>query len=204
MVVYLAGYRPAGTQIRVYAKLHNAADKDAFDDKAWTPLELKNNTDRFSTEDPKDLWEYTYGLPQYPEISAGLSGNFLTTLSSNSIATTVDQSSNLSTGDLIRVYDILTPENHEVFPVSSANSTAITLFKPISNTNIVGDVGVDKLKYKNVAWNNIANDNVARYVTSSYTEFDTYNTMQIKVVLLSENTHVVPKVEQIQVIGVSA
>ncbi len=204
VVVYLAGYRPAGTQIKVYAKLHNSADKDAFDDKAWTPLELKNNTDRFSTEDPKDLWEYTYGLPQFPEISAGLSGNFLTTLSSNSITTTADQSSTLSTGDLIRVYDILSPDNHEVFPVSSANSTAITLFKGVSNTNIIGDVGVDKLKYKNVAWNNIANDNVARYVTSSYTEFDTYNTMQIKVVLLSENTHVVPKVEQIQVIGVSA
>lgn len=204
VVVYLAGYRPSGTQIKVYAKLHNAADKDAFDDKAWTPLELKNNTDRFSTEDPKDLWEYTYGLPQYPEISAGLSGNFLTSTGSNSISTTADQSSVLSTGDLVRVYDILTPENNEVFPVSSANSTAITLFKGVSNTNIIGDVGVDKLKYKNVAWNNIANDNVARYVTSSYTEFDTYNTMQIKVVLLSENTHVVPKVEQIQVIGVSA
>ena len=53
-------------------------------------------------------------------------------------------------------------------------------------------------------WNNIANDNVVRYVTSSYTEFDTYNTMQIKVVLLSESTHIIPKVEQIQVIGVSA
>jgi hypothetical protein len=205
VVVYLVGYRPAGTQIKVYAKLHNAADKDAFDDKAWTPLELKfPNIDRFSTEDPNDLWEYTYGLPQFPEISAGLSGNFLTTNGSNTITTTVDQSSVLATGDLIRVYSALTPENHEVFPVSSANSTAIVLFKPISNTNIVGDVGVDKLKYKNVAWNNIANDNVARYVTSSYTEFDTYNTMQIKIVLLSENTHVVPKVEQIQVIGVSA
>jgi hypothetical protein len=204
VVVYLAGYRPAGTQIKVYAKLHNAADKEAFDDKAWTPLELKNNTDRFSTEDPKDLWEYTYGLPQYPEVYAGLSGQFLTTLSSNAIATTADQSSVLSTGDLVRVYSVLTPENHEVFPVSSANSTAIVLFKPVSNTNIVGDVGVDKLKYKNVAWNNIANDNVARYVTSSYTEFDTYNTMQIKVVLLSESTHIVPKVEQIQVIGTSA
>ena len=204
VVVYLAGYRPSGTQIKVYAKLHNAADKDAFDDKAWTPLELKNNTDRFSTEDPKDLWEYTYGLPQYPEIHAGLSGNFLTSSGSNSISTTSDQSSVLSTGDLVRVYDILTPENNEVFPVSSANSTAITLFKGVSNTNIIGDVGVDKLKYKNVAWNNIANDNVVRYVTSSYTEFDTYNTMQIKVVLLSESTHIIPKVEQIQVIGVSA
>lgn len=150
------------------------------------------------------MWEYTYGLPQYPEIYAGLSGNFLTSSGSNSISTTSDQSSVLSTGDLIRVYDILTPENHEVFPVSSANTTAITLFKGVSNTNIIGDVGVDKLKYKNIAWNNIGNDNVARYVTSSYTEFDTYNTMQIKIVLLSESTHIIPKVEQIQVIGVSA
>lgn len=204
IVVYLAGYRPAGTQIKVYAKIHNAADKEAFDDKAWTPLELKNNTDRYSTEDPKDLWEYTYGLPQYPEVQSRLSGACLTTLSSSSITTTVDQTSVLSTGDLIRVFSVLTPENHEVFSVSSVSSGAITLFRPVTNVNIVGDVRIDKLKYKNVAWNNIANDNVARYVTSSYTEFDTYNTMQIKVVLLSETTHTVPKVEQIQVIGVSA
>lgn len=204
IVVYLAGYRPAGTEIKVYAKIHNAADKEAFDDKAWTPLELKNNTNRFSTEDPKDIWEYTYGLPQYPEVATGLSGNFLTALGSTTITTTDDHSSTLSTGDLIRVYNVLTPETHEVFAVASSNSTVIGLFKEISNTNIAGDVGIDKLKYKNIAWNNIANDNVARYITSSYTEFDTYNTMQIKIVLLSENTHTVPKVEQIQVIGVSA
>lgn len=204
LVIYLTGYRPAGTQIKVYARLHNSADKEAFDDKAWTPLEIKNNIDRFSTEDPKDMWEYTYGLPQYPTVHAELTGNFLTTLNSNSITTTADQTSNITAGDLIRVYSVLTPSNHEVFPVAGANTTAIQLFKPISNNNVVGDVGVEKLKYKNVAWNNIANDNVARYVTSSYTEFDTYNTMQIKVVLLSENTYNVPKVEQIQVIGVSA
>ena len=204
LVIYLTGYRPAGTQIKVYARLHNSADKEAFDDKAWTPLEIKNNIDRFSTEDPKDMWEYTYGLPQYPTVHAELSGNFLTTLNSNSITTTADQTSNITAGDLIRVYSVLTPSNHEVFPVAGANTTAIQLFKPVSNNNVVGDVGVEKLKYKNVAWNNIANDNVARYVTSSYTEFDTYNTMQIKVVLLSENTYNVPKVEQIQVIGVSA
>lgn len=204
IVVYLAGYRPSGTEIKVYAKIHNSADKEAFDDKAWSPLELKNNTERYSTEDPNDLWEYTYSLPQYPEIHAGLSGAFLTTSSSNSIATTTDQSSVLAAGDLIRVYSVLTPENHQVFPVATVTSSAITTFKPITNANIIGDVAIDKLKYKNVAWNNIANDNVVRYVTSSYTEFDTYNTMQIKVVLLSETTHITPKVEQIQVIGVSA
>jgi hypothetical protein len=204
VVVYLTGYRPAGTQIKVYAKLHNAGDRDAFDDKAWTPLEIKNNIDRFSTEDPNDMWEYTYGLPQYPEVSSALSGAFLTTLSSNSIATSVDQTSTLAAGDLIRVYSVLTPDNHEVFPVATVGASTITVFAPITNANIIGDVGIEKLKYKNVAWNNIANDNVARYVTSSYTQFDTYNTLQVKVVLLSDNTHVAPKVDQIQVIGVSA
>jgi len=204
IIVYLAGYRPAGTQIKVYAKVHNSADKESFEDKAWSPLELKNNTDRFSTEDPKDIWEYTYGLPQYPEVHAGLTGGFLTTLSSNSITTVTDQTSALLAGDLIRVYSVLTPENHEVFPVSTVTSSTITLFKPITNVNIIGDVGIEKLKYKNVAWNNIANDNVARYVTSSYIEFDTYNTIQLKIVLLSETTFSVPRVEQVQVIGVSA
>jgi len=204
LVVYLAGYRPGGTQIKVYAKLHNSADKESFDDKAWTPLELKNNTDRFSTEDPKDIWEYTYGLPQYPEFHASLTGSFLTASSSNTITTVTDQTSALANGDLIKVYSVLTPENHEVFPVSTVTSSTITLFKQITNANIIGDVGIDKLKYKNAAWNNIANGNTARYVTSSYTEFDTYNTMQIKIVLLSETTFNIPKVEQIQVIGVSA
>jgi hypothetical protein len=204
LIVYLAGYRPSGTEIKVYVKIHNAADKESFDDKSWTPLVLNNNIDRYSTENPKDIWEYTYGLPQYPEVDVPLLGSFLTASSCTSISTTVDQSTALSTGDLVKIYSVLTPENHEVFPVSSANSTAITVFRPVTNINIVGDVGIEKLKYKNIAWNNIANDNVARYVTSSYTEFDTYNTMQIKVVMLSDTTHIVPKVEQIQVIGVSS
>jgi hypothetical protein len=63
---------------------------------------------------------------------------------------------------------------------------------------------VDRLKYKNVAWNNIANDNVARYVNSSSVEFDTFNSMQIKIVYYAENSHIIPRAEQIQAIGVSA
>lgn len=204
IVVYLQGYRPAGTEIKVYAKIHNSADKETFDDKAWTPLELKNNTDKFSSDDPKDMYEYTYGFAQYPDIQTGLTGSFLTGSSSNTIASTQDQSAVITTGDLIRVYDPLFPANHEVFPVSSANSTAIVLFKPIENINLQSkDVAIDKLKYNNVAWNNIANDNTVRYVSSSLVEFDRYTSMQIKVVLLSSSTYVVPKVEQIQVIGAS-
>lgn len=206
LVVYLQGYRPVGSEIKVYAKIHNSADTgETFDDKAWTPLVLKNNTDKFSSDDPKDIWEYTYGFPQYPDIQYGLSGAFTTGASSNTITTSVSQASILTTGDLIRLYDPLFPDNHEVFPVSSANSTAIVLFKPINNVSLVSkEVSVDKLKYRNIAWNNIANDNKVRYVGTSYTEYDTYKSFQIKIVLLSNSTYIIPKVEQIQVIGASA
>jgi hypothetical protein len=85
----------------------------------------------------------------------------------------------------------------------SSNTTAIGVNKNITNVNIIGNMSVDRLKYKLTAWNNIANDNVARYVSNSLVEYDTFNSMQIKIVLLSDSTYVVPSVKQIQAIAVS-
>lgn len=204
VVVYITAKRPSGTDIKVYAKLHNSADKDAFDDKAWSPLELKNNVDKYTGDDPSEVIEYTYGLPQYPESYLQLSGYFHSSMGNNIVTATTDPSGDVEAGDLVKLTAPLFPENHEVFIVSAANSTTITLNKPLANENIEGEVTVEKLKYKNVAWNNIASDNVARYVSSSTVEFDTYHTMQYKIVLLSNNSYIVPKIEQFQAIGVSA
>jgi hypothetical protein len=102
--------------------------------------------------------------------------------------------------------------NHEVFVVSAANTTAIETYRNITTSSLVSsvsrptrsDIVIDKLKYRNVAWNNVENDNTVRYVNSEYVEFDRYTSMQIKIVLLATQSHIVPKVEAIQVIGVSA
>jgi hypothetical protein len=97
-----------------------------------------------------------------------------------------------------------------VFTVSAANTTAISTYRNIQTSSLVStgitrsDIVIDKLKYRNVAWNNVENDNTVRYVNSEYVEFDEYTSMQIKIVLLATQSHVVPKVEVIQVIGVSA
>lgn len=203
--VYLTAYRPSGTNIKVYAKLHNSIDKETFDDKAWTPLELKDNIDRFSGESKDDIIEYTYGLPIAPETHFNLTGQFLVTSASDTITATVDPTSSVYPGDLIKVYDPLrAADNYEVFTVLAVTSSTIQVNKPIINNNILGNMYVDRLKYKNVAWNNIANDNIARYVNTAGVEFDTFNTMQIKIVFLSTDTHIAPEVHQIQAIGVSA
>lgn len=202
LVVYLTGYRPAGTEIRVYAKVHNSSDPETFDDKVWTPLEIKNNVEKFSASEA-DLVEYTYGFQQHPPSRFTLSGVFTVQSGNSVVLATVDPSANAATGDLIKIYNPLIPNNHEVFTVLSSNTTSITVNRPITNNNIVGSMSVDRLKYRQSAWNNISNDNVARYLSSSQVVYDTFNSMQIKAVLLSNTTYIVPHIEQIEAIGVS-
>lgn len=205
VIIYLTAFRPAGTEIRVYCKLKNGADNETFDDKKWTPLTITSNSEKFSDPtDPNSLVEYTYGLPQFPGIDQGLDGVFTTSLNSAIVTTSVDQTASIAAGDLIQIYDPFLPNNHEVFAVRSVDSpTQITLAKAVTNVNVIGAKAANKMKYPNIAFNNIANDNVCRYFSSSLVEFDGYNQMQIKIVLLSPYTYVAPEVEDVRVLGVS-
>jgi len=68
--VYINAWKPLGTDIKVYSKIYNKADNDAFDDKNWTPLiQLDPHEDTFSNKiNEGDVIEYTYGLPYNPLI----------------------------------------------------------------------------------------------------------------------------------------
>lgn len=203
--VFVTAYRPAGTEIRLYAKIHNSSDKEPFDDKAWSPLAIKDNVENFSAAgDETSVIEYTYGLPSYPDVRTTLTATFVTQSGNDVISTSSDVSANTVAGRLVRVYNPLLPTNHEVFSIISSNSSSFTVNKHVTNVNIIGSMSVDVLKYPTVAFNNIANDNVARYYTVSQQEFDMFNSMQIKIVLLSDNSYLVPKIDKIEVIGVSA
>jgi hypothetical protein len=211
--VYMTAYRPKNSDILVYTRVHNSADSDAFDDHAWTPLEYKDNVDKFSSSDNEgDFIEYELGLPLYHDAANTLPCTLTTTLSSNSVTvsgggfgSTKNMTNYLAAGDVVRLYNPLIPEDYIIDVVSAATNTAITLENSISNNNVVGTgFKVDRLKYYHAAFNNITNDNVARYYNSSKVEFDKFDSMQIKIVFLSDNSYIVPKVDQIQVIGVSA
>lgn len=205
--MYMVAHRPANTEIRVYARVHNSHDPESFDDKAWTPLEYVENGSKYSSnEDDKDFIEYQLGMQQYSETANVLPGTFTTQLNNTVIvATGVNPTSYVANNDVVKIYNPLIPEDYIVGVVSSANSTSITLGSAVANNNLVGSgFVVDRVKYYNMAFNNITNDNVARYYNSSLVEFDTFDSMQIKIVMLSDTTYVVPKIDQIQVIGVSA
>lgn len=204
--VFLLGYRPLGTEIKVYAKVLNSADPETFDDRLWTPLEIVSNRLTYSSLDNQDdLVEYEYGFSQFPESAITLTGIATTQAANNQIAITADPTSQLASNNLIKIYNPLLPNNYEVTVATAVNSSIITVATPITNNNVIGTgLRIDRLKYYNTAFNNALNDNIVRYYNSSMAAFDKYDSMQIKIVLLADNTYVIPKVEQVQVIGVSA
>jgi hypothetical protein len=209
--MFMVAYRPKGTEIRVYTRLHNSKDPEAFDDKAWTPLEYTQNASKFSsTDDETDFIEFELGLPQFGESAITLPGTFTTTLGSASIVAANAGFSNTATlianNDLIKIYNPLIPKtNYQVATVRQANATHIIIGGVVETTNIAGTgYKIDKLKYPNAAFNNINNTNISRYYNSTFAEFDAFDSMQVKIVMLADNTYKVPRIDQIQVLGVSA
>jgi hypothetical protein len=290
LLVYLTAYRPANTDIKVYARIHNSSDPEAFEDKDWTLLEQIDGVGVFSSKtNETDYIEYTYNFPQAPNSAFKLTGS-VTIRQGNDyvIGSCTTFSSSLSSNDLIKIYSPLFPDNYIVCVVNNIiNNTSLVIKRSFGDltanlsgtvsvnttspnvtgtstsfttdfssgdfiavwntgsvyevkkinvitsstsmnvdsnftfanttsfysgleantfTNSVSGTGflVDKIAFKNQAFNNRINDNVVRYHSTSMIEYDGYDTFQVKVVLLSDNQFIVPKVDDIRGIGVSS
>jgi hypothetical protein len=208
--VFVTAYKPVGTDIVIFAKIYNTNDNiDSFDDREWSLLELKNGIGLNSSQTKQsDLIDLTYGFRNYPQIEETLTGTVKietgnTTITGSSTTFNTD----LANNDLIRVYnEYFANTNYFVAVVTGVgNSTSLTINSPITNNSVLGSgLKIDKIGTKHEAFNNPQNYNMVRYYNSEMIEVDDYNVMSVKVVLLSSDDNIVPEVEDIRVIGVSA
>lgn len=206
--VFFDAYRPVGTDLKIYAKVWNNKDPEPFDDKNWTLLEYKNDTDKlYSKLGLVDEVEYECGFSSYPNSEFVATGSVSTTLSSatvtgaNTLFTT-----ELAVNDVVKIYSPLFPSNYMIAVVDTiASNTSLTLNTTVSNNNVVGSgLLLDKIEFPQQAFNNFLNDNVVRYYDGQLREYDGYNTVAVKIVFLSENDNIIPRVNNIRVVGVSA
>lgn len=206
--VYLTAYKPSNTDIKVYARIYKNEDPEAFDDKNWTLLELKDGTSVVSSaSDINDYIELTYGFYQVPPDRTELDGVVtLTSGNTTVIGVGTDFSTDLAAGDLVHLYQPLFPENHIITAVESVtNTTAIVLDQSTTNTSLLAEgMKIEKITYPMQAFNNKQNDNVVRYYNSSSASFDGYESLAIKMVYLSDSPHRIPRVDDLKVTGVSA
>jgi len=209
LFVYTTAYKPVGTDIRAYAKLRNSKDPETFDEKDWTPLVALNNSNAAaSAVTSSDYYDYTFGLPSAPVSVSTLGGTVTTTLSSSTITgSNTAFSSALYVNDVIKIYSPLFPTTYQVSVVQSiANDTSIVINDLISNSSMVSSgLLVDRIGNTTyTAFINPQNSNVARYYNSTAMQFDSYDTVQVKMVLLSNNINISPRLSDLRVIGVSA
>lgn len=211
LLVYLSAYRPVGTDLKVYARIHNRLDPDAFDDKDWTLMEITDGVGLYSsTTDSSDYIELTYNFVNSPNVESRLLGtveiaNTTTTTITGSGTTFVSQ---LAVDDLVKITQPLFSTNSFAIALvnSITNSSSFTITDPISNNGMVGTgLIIEKITtYKHQAFNNVLNDNIVRYYNSEMQEFDTFDSFQIKVVMTSPNEFVIPKIDDMRGIGVTA
>ena len=222
-VVYITAYKPPGTDIQIFSRIYNSTDDESFDDKDWTRMKLTSGNGLFSSStDPTNYIELTYGFQPYPNTAFVLKGGATTQMGNAQIlgsGTTysTNASANLNAGDLIRLYQPLFTNNYIVAVVNSISSdTLFDIVTPIANAGLVGaGLKIDligrvgnstlaPLGYPLQAFNNITNDNVVRYFSSTMIVHDTYNTLQVKIVELSNNSSIIPKVDDLRFIGTSS
>jgi len=210
----ITAYRPPGTDIKLYAKVHNSKDEDAFDDKTWTELEITDATfggRLFSSKaNKKDYIELTYGFKGWPDYSTTITGDaFVYSAAGNTTVTGVGTSfdTELANGDVIVLYDELFPNTtYGVAVVANTPvSTSFEINKAFANVSLeAATLKIGKVDKPYMVFNDIQNDNVATYYSTSLNEFTTYDTFAVKIVLLSNSSYIVPRVNDIRAIGVSA
>ena len=187
LVTYLKINRPPGTSIKVYAKLLNENDTDAFDDKFYTPMELIG-TETF-TLNQNEYKEEKYVVPSVAKTGGSelLSGTVATSnVSTTVIGTSTRFVEDLKIGDTIAVGLART----EKVVATIANNTSLTVESVFSTLSSGEDVF------------RVLNNTVA-YTTPDGRTFQGYKYFAIKIVFLSSNPSYASKVKDLRGIALA-
>ena len=194
---YLTAYRPANTNLYVYAKIMNSHDPDQFGAKDWSRLqELSSPGLQSSSVDINDRVELVYGFPQAQIVFSNS-----VSVSNSSTTITVPSTANFTNNSFI--YLASNTSAFGTFNVREVvfvvNSTALTVDRApsFSNTNaIIGQIpGIESTAGAFLC--DISN-NIVRYVTNNDSVFDSYLQFAIKVAPIASTSALVPRVKDIR------
>jgi len=218
VVVYITGWRPPGTDIKVYARIKNNYDSEAFDDEDWSLLKMSANN-----ISPINQVELTYGFTTEPNTTP-MVGTITTTNNSANVTGSNTDFSGLVQGDFVKIFDPLFVESglngtNANFVIAMVNSTPTdnttliidTVFSTNTELGIGGPeladvdgLNIAKVDYPHQAYTYIQNDNIVQYYNLTSEKFMDYGTIQLKILLLSDNFTILPHISSVRCIGLSA
>jgi hypothetical protein len=205
--VFATLHRPPETDVQMYVKIRAADDFEAFEDKDWTRLEIKDGIGLVSSlTNQDDFVEQTWGFQSYPNTSLSITGSVTTELGNTIIVGSGTNMDNLASGDLVLIVNPLFPNNQMISVVNTVtNATYVSVTDAVSNNGLVGTgFKIHKIGFPHQGFNNTLNENVVRYYDSTMVPHDTFKTAQLKIVMTSSNSAIVPRLDDIRAVCISA
>lgn len=200
--VYLKAYRPAGTDVLVYAKILNSADPEIFEDKDWTPLLMSTSSSLYSSSlSYDDLKEYEYTFKKSP-IATKLGGSVTAQSNTEILGFGTTFGTDLAANDLVKIVRLNSDTDYDIIPVASvSNNTVLTLSSDVSFS--ASACTIEKVTNPKEAFKYNRNNYVVRYHDSENRAYDGYKYMCLKIVLLSNNSYNTPQVDDVRAIAIS-
>ena len=220
--VFVTAHRPQGTDIKAYVKFFNPLDTEGMEIKNWTELESRAPDNLISNpNNRKDYVDLQYSLPSYPindftnpalpaSNTTAIPTTFTLATSNTGIFqrdnTSITVSSSISVGQVLRIFDKVSPNNSIISVVTASNNSTFTVEQVVDQSNSVfsnfrgGGKLVEVCARPNSAYKNFINGGVIRYHNGRFAAFDTYKSFAVKLVFISESKTSFPTVDDLRVI----
>ena len=199
IIAFLAAYRPAGTNLNVYAKIQHNQDSELWVYKHWSKLAETTPPSLLSSQiNINDQVELKYGFPKSVNLFK------TSTITDGSTTITMFDTAGLSAGQFVYLADNNSTSFNVRQIVSVPTSSTIVVDNIpsfVSSDSAVGTIGIIT---KLGAFAYDLNHNIVRYVTYGDTYFDSYSTFAIKIVPVSTTPALVPRVGDMRVLALQA
>ena len=205
--VFVNAYKPANTDIKVYAKILNEADSLSVADTNWSQLQATQNKDTFSSEkERKDIIEYGFEFADTLETTA-VDAVATTVTNGTTVSFTSNVFSSFANNDMIKLTDSNANTDYQISKVVTmqSNGTHMTLDANglVNSSSIaVSKVNTDQI---NRAFRDPQAPTAfqATYYNTNNEKFVGYKRLAIKIVMTSESTAKAPVLQDYRAIAVS-
>lgn len=206
--VFVNAWRPSGTDVKVYAKVMNAADNEDFEDKAWSELvSVGPNASRFSSSvDRGDIAEYEFGFKPTPANTIK-AGRVATHGNTQVTGSGTDFQTDFNDGDLIKI--VSTDPDTDYIITTVVGEPASATVMEVADTIDFTVVGTEYAKVDATDINQVYQDPKAptayeaSYYNSSNEKFVGYQQLALKIVMTSTSTNVAPRIKDYRALAVS-
>ena len=205
--VFVTHTKPGTSNVEAYARFSSGLDPQDQAEAHWTRLQLDSPNKTTSKLNKKDVAEYEYAVPDTPPttVLAGVANVSIDdTLVLTSQAINGSNTTTLAVGDLVKITaSPASNTDYQIERVTAVNSTSFTLDRPPQFNNVQAQVEKINTEGLRTAFKDPQNSGIITYFNEQTNRITTYDSVQLKFVMLSDNSAIVPEIHDYRALALT-